>query len=102
MLTVGSSFIHPQGEHLMLKFVIPIALATAATASVNAQAQQAAPAPSPVTRNITLASEYRFRGIEQTFGKPAIQGGFDYSHASGIYLGNWNSNVSQGAGYPGG
>ena len=86
----------------MRKFVVPIALATAATASVNAQAQQAAPAPSPLTGNITLASEYRFRGIDQTFGKPAIQGGFDYSHASGIYLGNWNSNVSQGAGYPGG
>ncbi|MBW8907193.1 MAG: hypothetical protein JF611_16290, partial [Betaproteobacteria bacterium] len=53
----------------MRKFVVPIALATAATASVNAQAQQAAPAPSPVTGNITLASEYRFRGIDQTFGK---------------------------------
>src|SRR3954462_702118 len=103
MLTVGQQFPHPpQGEHLMRKFVVAIALATAATASVNAQAQQAAPAPSPVTGNITLASEYRFRGIDQTFGKPAIQGGFDYSHASGIYLGNWNSNVSQGAGFPGG
>src|SRR3954463_15932706 len=103
MLTVGQQFPHPpQGEHLMRKFVVPIALATAATASVNAQAQQAAPAPSPVTGNITLASEYRFRGIDQTYGKPAIQGGFDYSHASGIYLGNWNSNVSQGAGFPGG
>src|SRR3982750_919898 len=103
MLTVGQQFPHPpQGKHLMRKFVVPIALATAATASVNAQAQQAAPAPSPVTGNITLASEYRFRGIDQTAGKPAIQGGFDYSHASGVYLGNWNSNISQGAGFPGG
>src|SRR3954469_2625203 len=103
MLTVGQQFPHPpQGEHLMRKFVVPIALATAATASVNAQAQQAAPAPSPVTGNITLASEYRFRGIDQTFGKPAIQGGFDYSHSSGIYVGNWNSNVSSGAGFPNG
>jgi len=42
------------------------------------------------------------RGIDQTYGKPAIQGGFDYSHSSGVYLGNWDSNVSQGAGYPGG
>src|ERR671931_1426565 len=92
---------HPQGEHLMRKFVVPMALATAAAASVSAQAQQAAPAPSPVTGNITLASEYRFRGIDQTYGKPAIQGGFDYSHASGVYLGNWNSNVNQGAGYAG-
>src|SRR5262249_3979228 len=27
---------------------------------------------------------------------------FDYSHSSGLYLGNWDSNVSQGAGYPDG
>ena len=25
--------------------------------------------------------------------KPAIQGGFDYAHSAGFYLGNWNSNV---------
>jgi len=66
-----------------------------------ALAQQAAPAPVPLTANLTLASEYRFRGIDQTYGKPAIQGGFDYVHGSGVYLGNWNSNVNQGAGYRG-
>src|SRR6185369_9235391 len=73
-----------------------------------AAAQTAAPAaaaPAPehtITGNVGLFSEYRFRGISQTFGKPAIQGGFDYSHASGIYLGNWNSNVNSGAGFPAG
>src|ERR1043166_5683014 len=87
----------------MRKFVLPLALVASASASGIVSAQQAAaPAPSPVAGNMTLVSEYRFRGIDQTFGKPAIQGGFDYSHSSGIYLGNWNSNVSQGAGYPGG
>lgn len=84
----------------MRKSILPLALA-ASFASGIASAQQAA-APSPVTGNMTLVSEYRFRGIDQTAGKPAIQGGFDYSHSSGVYLGNWNSNVSQGAGYPGG
>jgi uncharacterized protein (TIGR02001 family) len=88
----------------MRKSVLSIAVAASATFSGIAAAQTAAPAPtpSPVTGNITLASEYRFRGIDQTYGKPALQGGFDYSHASGVYLGNWNSNVSQGAGFPGG
>src|ERR1700740_2402956 len=87
----------------MRKFVLPLAVAASASASGIVSAQQAAaPAPSPVAGNMTLVSEYRFRGIDQTFGKPAIQGGFDYSHSSGIYLGNWDSNVSQGAGYPGG
>ena len=86
----------------MRKLVLPLALVASASAAGIAAAQQAAPTPSPVAGNMTLVSEYRFRGIDQTFGKPAIQGGFDYSHASGVYLGNWNSNVSQGAGYPGG
>jgi len=59
-----------------------------------------APPPSPLSANLGLFSSYRFRGLDQTFGKPAVQGGFDYAHASGFYAGNWNSNVSSGAGYP--
>jgi len=84
----------------MRKLVVPVALAASLLSGT--AAAQSAPTPSPVTGNMTLASEYRFRGIDQTAGKPALQGGFDYSHASGVYLGNWNSNVSEGAGYPGG
>src|SRR3546814_20380766 len=30
----------------------------------------------------------------QTGNKPAIQGGFDLKHASGFYIGNWNSSIS--------
>lgn len=55
-----------------------------------------------VTANVSLVSEYRFRGIAQTFGQPAIQGGFDITMPYGFYVGNWNSNVASGAGYPGG
>lgn len=79
-------------------------LAAAATAVLAvpslAAAQQAAQSPHTFTGNISLVSDYRFRGITQTFEKPALQGGFDYSHSSGIYLGNWNSNVNEGAGFP--
>jgi uncharacterized protein (TIGR02001 family) len=83
----------------MRKSVLSVAASAALTIPVLAAAQ--APAPSPVTGNISLVSDYRFRGISQTFEKPALQGGFDFSHAgSGIYLGNWNSNVSEGAGFP--
>ena len=53
------------------------------------------------TANVGLVSDYRFRGISQTYEDPAIQGGFDYSHASGLYLGTWASNVS-GNQYTGG
>ncbi|OXR50251.1 hypothetical protein PuT2_03240 [Pusillimonas sp. T2] len=44
--------------------------------------------------NMTLASQYRYRGLMQTNNKPAIQGGFDLSHSSGLYIGNWNSSIS--------
>lgn len=58
-------------------------------------AADAAPAsPHTFTGNVTLASEYLYRGIAQTRGKPAIQGGFDYAHASGLYAGVWGSNIS--------
>ncbi len=50
--------------------------------------------PHSFSGNLTLASDYRFRGISQTFKHPALQGGFDYAHSSGIYLGNWNSTIS--------
>jgi uncharacterized protein (TIGR02001 family) len=57
-------------------------------------APAAAPEPSPITANVTVVSDYRFRGISQSNFKPAIQGGFDYAHESGFYLGNWNSSIS--------
>lgn len=53
----------------------------------------AADPPPPFTGNATLISDYKFRGFTQTRFKPALQGGFDYAHASGFYVGNWNSNV---------
>jgi uncharacterized protein (TIGR02001 family) len=57
-------------------------------------APAAAPEPSPVTANVTVVNDYRFRGISQTNYQPAIQGGFDYAHESGLYIGNWNSTIS--------
>jgi len=57
-------------------------------------APAAAPEPSPVTANVTVVSDYRYRGISQSNLKPAIQGGFDYAHESGFYIGNWNSSIS--------
>ncbi|MCS6763463.1 MAG: TorF family putative porin [Candidatus Protistobacter heckmanni] len=56
--------------------------------------EEPAPAASPFTGNMTIASEYRYRGIAQTNLKPAIQGGFDYAFRNGFYIGNWNSNIS--------
>jgi uncharacterized protein (TIGR02001 family) len=57
-------------------------------------APAAAPEPSPVTANVTITNDYRYRGITQTNYMPAVQGGFDYAHSSGLYIGNWNSTIS--------
>lgn len=77
-----------------------VTLALTVSFSAPLLADQVPTAEHSLTGNLGLFSSYRFRGIDQTFGKPALQGGFDYSHASGFYAGNWNSNISSGAGYP--
>ncbi|HLO62792.1 MAG TPA: TorF family putative porin [Azonexus sp.] len=86
----------------MKKSLIALALVGAFAAPAFAEEAAAPAAETPaLTGNMTVASSYRFRGIDQTFGKPAIQGGIDYSHAAtGLYIGNWNSTVSSGAGFP--
>lgn len=86
----------------MQQKLIAIALAVAFAAPALAEEAAAPASEHTVTGNVGVFSSYRFRGIDQTNGKPAIQGGIDYSHASGLYVGNWNSNVSSGAGYPDG
>lgn len=48
---------------------------------------------SPVTANVGFTTDYIFRGISQNVGKPAVQGGIDYAHSSGLYAGVWGSNV---------
>ena len=74
----------------MKKFV------TAAMAAVVCMTAQA-----EITANLGVTSDYRFRGISQTQLDPAIQGGVDYSHRSGVYVGAWASNVAKEF-YPGG
>lgn len=91
----------------MKKTLIAAAVAGLVSLPSAVMAQAAAPAAAPasphtITGNLSIISDYRFRGITQTFEKPALQGGIDYSHSSGFYLGNWNSNISSGAGFPDG
>ncbi len=70
--------------------------------SVNAYAAEAAAEPaSPhtLTSNIGFFSDYVFRGISYARERGAVQGGFDYAHTSGIYLGVWATNVHKDALY---
>ena len=77
-------------------------LAGAVAASLMPTLVSAADSPHTLTGNVGLYSQYIFRGLTQTDGDPAIQGGFDYSHSSGFYAGTWASNISwlrDGGGY---
>lgn len=70
-----------------------IALALTGLFAAPSMVMAAEESPHSLSANVTLTSDYIFRGISQTGGEPAIQGGLDYSHSSGFYLGTWASNV---------
>lgn len=67
-------------------------------------APEAAPAAEPaaeeesgpfsISGNITLVSDYRFRGITYTTKDFAIQPTVTVSHESGFYVGTWASNLN--------
>jgi len=80
----------------MRKTILSAAVTAALLAPALASAQTTpAPAPTPaLTGNVGLFSQYIFRGLTQTAGRPALQGGADYAHKSGFYMGTWMSNIS--------
>lgn len=72
--------------------VAPVAFAEDAPAAAETPA---------FTGNFGIFSDYRFRGISQTKNAPALQGGFDYAHSSGLYVGTWASSISSNQYYGG-
>lgn len=73
----------------MKKTCLITALFTAFAAVSPAVAQE-------ISGNVSLASDYSFRGISQTSRDFAIQGGFDVEFDSGFSIGTWASNVNFG------
>lgn len=68
-----------------------LALATAAPAMAQDQTE---PAPAiTISGSASVVSDYKFRGISQTDGNFAVQGGFTVSHESGFYVGAWGSSI---------
>jgi uncharacterized protein (TIGR02001 family) len=96
LLNTPCGFVHPAfnltiKERIMMKSKLLNSLILAALAVPGVA--MAADAP-PVTGNVALVTDYLYRGISQSGGKPAIQGGFDYAHPSGFYIGAWGSSIS--------
>ncbi|ROZ66770.1 hypothetical protein EEB15_25570 [Ramlibacter sp. WS9] len=57
-------------------------------------AQTKAPEPDyTLSYNVGVVTDYRYRGISQSRLKPALQGGIDFAHKSGFYLGTWASTI---------
>jgi uncharacterized protein (TIGR02001 family) len=97
-LGTNSFFHYPE---IFMKFApAQVTLAALIALSGSAFAQTAAPAApvDSISYNISAVSNYKYRGQDQDTSKtkgfkPALQGGVDYAHASGFYVGNWNSTV---------
>ena len=69
-----------------MKRIISVFIVCSFTASLPVTADE-------VKGNVGIVSDYVFRGISQTDNKPALQGGADYNHQSGLYAGAWATNV---------
>ena len=70
-----------------------IAIFTIALFCLGVDAAEAQIDSSNFSAYVTLTTDYVFRGISQTNEGPAVQGGFDFHHDIGIFLGIWASNV---------
>lgn len=74
-----------------------VSLVTAASLIAGMSVVRAEDSPHEFSANVGLITDYLFRGISQTEGNPALQGGFDYSYTPfGFYTGVWASNVDFG------
>ncbi|MBI5919320.1 MAG: hypothetical protein HY849_08115 [Nitrosomonadales bacterium] len=79
---------------MLNKTLLNTLVLAALSAPALAMAEDAPASPNTFTANVGLVTDYLYRGISQTNGKPALQGGFDYAHASGFYAGVWGSSIS--------
>ncbi len=50
-------------------------------------------ADGPWTGSLAATTDYVFRGVSQTYGGAALQGGLNYQNPTGWFAGGWASNV---------
>jgi uncharacterized protein (TIGR02001 family) len=70
-----------------------LCIALAAASSLAGPAVAQSDPPLTVTGGVTLASQYRFRGISLSDERVALQGTIGLNHASGLYAGIWGSTL---------
>ena len=52
-----------------------------------------------LSANVAGTTDYRFRGVSLSAGDFALQGGIDFVHDSGFYVGTWGSSIQGGTPY---
>ena len=57
-------------------------------------AEKAPESPWELSYTLSFVSDYRARGISQTYLEPTVQGSIDLVHSSGFFTGVWASQVS--------
>lgn len=77
--------------------MIPIQRSTVAVGALLATGLLVGSAHAELSGNAAATTNYVWRGLTQTDDAAAIQGGIDYAHGSGVYVGSWISNVDFGS-----
>ena len=82
----------------LLAVMLASVFGTTSAAYANEETAESA-SPHTLTTNIGFFTDYTYRGISLTRERGAVQGGIDYSHSSGFFLGAWATNVEKNAFY---
>ena len=77
---------------MKLSSIALAALLSVVSVGAFAQAKPAEP-DYTLSFNAAATSDYRYRGISQSRLNPAVSGGLDFAHKSGLYVGAWASSI---------
>lgn len=84
----------------ILKTTLMASVAFAAAAmTTTAQAEESGFLGGEVSANVSMVNDYRFRGVSLSDKDFALQGGLDYAHESGFYVGGWASSLASSNAY---
>ena len=73
---------------------LPVLLLIGGAWAAPASAQLSVPGGFTITGGATATTDYRFRGVSQSNGDPALQGDVTIDHDSGFYIGGFASTLS--------
>ncbi|MCR9129102.1 MAG: TorF family putative porin [Alphaproteobacteria bacterium] len=77
---------------MLSKFVLGVKLASVSAGALAVSSPALASAPT-VEGNVSIVSDYRFRGVSLSDETIALQGGLDAGWESGFYVGTWGSSI---------